>query len=627
MAIKLLTEDQIRDWTLEQKDRWWMENVYRGEMKQLTFRSAITGAMLGSVLSLTNLYIGIKTGWTLGVGITSVILSFAMFKVISRLQWGDEMTVLENNAMQSIATSAGYMTSPLMASLPAYMMVTGKVIPMWQAYWWMVVLGLLGALFAFPLKKRYINDEQLPFPEGYAAGVVLDNLHESDGREGLMKAKILGFGALTAATIEFFRTETILAKLGLKMLALPAHWDDFIYKFATPKINGTPLKELTIGMDTSIVMMGTGMLMSIRATASMLLGAVLNYFILAPILIDKGIIVGTGFKNITMWALWGGAAMMTTASIYSFLASGNTFSSIVELFKWKNKKVKKEKKVDIMAHIELPRKVSYIGVPILSVVIMIMGHEFFDMSYWLSAVAIPLVFLFSIMAVKSTGITAITPGGALGKMTQVTYAVLAPGNMGTNLITAGITSEVCLSASNLLMDIKPSYMLGGKPRHQAIGHAIGIFCGGLVAVPVFYMMFDGDISKFSTEQFPMPGATVWKAVAEVLSTGLGALHPTAQVAVLIGGIIGIVFEILSKKTRGRFPLSPVAFGISFVLPFHISLEFFLGSLIFSLMSRRPLEKRSDRFRTILENKETIGAGIIAGGSIVGIALLIAETSL
>lgn len=627
MAIKLLTEDQIRDWTLEQKDRWWMENVYRGEMKQLTFRSAITGAMLGSVLSLTNLYIGIKTGWTLGVGITSVILSFAMFKIISRLQWGDEMTVLENNAMQSIATSAGYMTSPLMASLPAYMMVTGKVIPMWQAYWWMVVLGLLGALFAFPLKKRYINDEQLPFPEGYAAGVVLDNLHESDGREGLMKAKILGFGALTAATIEFLRTETILAKLGLQMLALPAHWDDYLYKFITPKINDIPLKELTIGMDTSIVMMGTGMLMSIRATGSMLLGAILNYFILAPVLINKGIIVGTGFKNITMWALWGGAAMMTTASIYSFLASGNTFSSIVEMFKWKKKREKKEKKVDVMSHIELPRKVSYIGVPILSIVIMIMGHEFFDMSYWLSALAIPLVFMFSIMAVKSTGITAITPGGALGKMTQVTYAVLAPGNMGTNLITAGITSEVCLSASNLLMDIKPSYMLGGKPRHQAIGHAIGIFSGGLVAVPVFYMMFDGDISKFSTEQFPMPGATVWKAVAEVLSTGLGALHPTAQIAVLIGGIMGIVFEILGNKTRGRFPLSPVAFGISFVLPFHISLEFFLGSLIFSLMSRRPVEKRSARFRTILENKETIGAGIIAGGSIVGIALLIAETSL
>jgi OPT family oligopeptide transporter len=487
----------------------------------------------------------------------------------------------------------------------------------------MVVLGLLGALFAFPLKKRYINDEQLPFPEGYAAGVVLDNLHESDGKEGILKAKILGLGAVVAALIEFLRTKAVLAKLQLDALTLPAHWEDVFG--INPKINGTPMKELTIGMDTSIVMMGTGMLMSIRATASMLLGAILNYFILAPIMINKGIIVGTSFKNITMWALWGGAAMMTTASIWSFLASGNTFSSIAELFK--KKEHKRQKKRDIMEHIELPRKVSYLGVPILSIIIMIIGKQFFDIDYWLSALAVPLVFMFSIMAVKSTGVTAITPGGALGKMTQVTYAVLAPGNMGTNLITAGITSEVCLSASNLLMDIKPAYMLGGKPRHQAIGHAIGIFCGGLVAVPVFYMMFDGDISKFSTEQFPMPGATVWKAVAEVLSTGLGALHPTAQWAVLIGGVMGIVFEIASKATRGRFPLSPVAFGISFVLPFHISLEFFLGSLIFWLMSLKSEDKRSSVFQTIFENKETIGAGIIAGGSIVGIALMIAETSM
>ncbi len=341
--------------------------------------------------------------------------------------------------------------------------------------------------------------------------------------------------------------------------------------------------------------------------------------------LKKGIIVGTGFKNITMWALWGRAAMMTTSSIFSFLISGNTFSSITELFKKKKKKQNKKHHSDVLASIELPRMVSYIGIPILGVFVMIMGKSFFGIDYWLSAVAVPLVFVFSIMAVKSTGVTAITPGGVLGKMTQVTYAILAPGNMGTNLITAGITSETCLSASNLLMDIKPAYMLGGKPRHQAIGHAIGIVCGGLVAVPVFYMMFQGDISLFTTEKFPMPGATVWKAVAEVLSKGLGALHPTAQVAVLVGGVIGIIFEFFNHRTRGKFPLSPIAFGIAFVLPFNISLEFFIGSLIFWLMGKKPEEKRSFRFQTIFENKESIGAGIIAGGSIVGIALMIMET--
>ena len=83
MTIKQLGEKELRDWSLEEKDRWWLENVYRGDMPQLTVRSALTGMFLGSILSLTNLYVGIRTGWTLGVGITSVILAFAMFKVLS----------------------------------------------------------------------------------------------------------------------------------------------------------------------------------------------------------------------------------------------------------------------------------------------------------------------------------------------------------------------------------------------------------------------------------------------------------------------------------------------------------------------------------------------------------------
>ncbi|MBY0313963.1 MAG: OPT/YSL family transporter [Bdellovibrionales bacterium] len=626
MAIKQLTEEQIRTWTLKQKDEWWLKNVYKGDMRQLTWRSALTGALLGSVLSLTNLYIGIQTGWTLGVGITSVIVSFAMFKFLSRFQLSTEMTILENNTMQSIATSAGYMTSPLMASLSGYMMATGHIPPMWQVYCWIVVLAILGALFAFPLKKRYINDEQLPFPEGYAAGIVLDNLHSSDAKEGLYKAKLLGMGAGIAALIEFLRSGGVLAKLKVPFLAIPEYWDELVYKYLfVPTINGVPLKDLTIRFETSIILMGTGALMSLKTTSSMMLGALINYVILAPIMMEKGIITGTGFKNISIWALWGGAAMMTSAALYSFLTSGNTLSSIFELLKFSKKKTKKE--ADILADIELPLKVSLIGVPILTVIIAIMAHEFFGIEYWLGVVAVPLVFVFSIMAVKSTGLTAITPGSALAKMTQVCYSVMAPGQMNTSLITAGITSEVSLSASNLLMDIKPTYMLGGKPRQQAIGHIIGIFAGGLLSIPVFYMLFHGDITVFGTDKFPMPGATVWKAVADVLSKGLSALHPTSQIAVLIGAALGILFEILIKKTKGKFPISPTGFGIAFVLPFTNTLMFFVGSLIAWYLESKPKDQRTAAYHRFVENKESIAAGVIAGGSIIGIVLLIVETML
>jgi uncharacterized oligopeptide transporter (OPT) family protein len=171
MAIRQLSEEQIRDWSLEQKDSWWLENVWRGDMPQLTLRSAMFGMMIGGILSLTNLYVGAKTGWTLGVGITSVILAFAFFKVVSSFHLAKEFSVLENNCMQSIATAAGYMTSPMISSLAAYMMITGKVLPMPLIFVWILLVGVLGVLFAFPLKKRFINEEQNPFPEGKASGL------------------------------------------------------------------------------------------------------------------------------------------------------------------------------------------------------------------------------------------------------------------------------------------------------------------------------------------------------------------------------------------------------------------------------------------------------------------------
>ena len=122
-------------------------------------------------------------------------------------------------------------------------------------------------------------------------------------------------------------------------------------------------------------------------------------------------------------------------------------------------------------------------------------------------------------------------------------------------MAAGINAEVSLNASNLLMDIKPGYMLGGKPRQQALGHVLGIFAGAFVAVPVYYAIFHGDISMFTSEKLPMPSVTIWKAVAEALTKGLSVLHPTAQLAAVVGAVLGIVIEWLNIRTKGKFPIS------------------------------------------------------------------------
>src|SRR6202000_3462679 len=100
----------------------------------------------------------------------------------------------------------------------------------------------------------------------------------------------LAAGAALSALVEVLRSERVMGAIRLKMLTLPDAWDDLIYKFATPRLFGTPLRDLTVRLDSSIVMLGTGGLIGTKAAASLMLGALLNYFLAAPYLIKVGII-------------------------------------------------------------------------------------------------------------------------------------------------------------------------------------------------------------------------------------------------------------------------------------------------------------------------------------------------
>jgi len=634
VPIHELNEEQIRTWTLEEKDRWWLTTVFRGDMPQLTFRAAITGMMLGGLLSLTNLYIGAKTGWTLGVGITSVILAYGLFKVMSRTGIVTEFTVLENNAMQSIATAAGYMTSPMISSLAAYMMVTNTVIPMWQTAAWIVILAFLGVLFAFPFKRRFINDEQQPFPEGRAAGIVMDSLHHGDAAASLLKAKLLAFCAAGAAIVKLLQAESIMALAKLK--ALPEFLDEWIYEHVpTPEIMGTKVTALTLRPELDFALVGAGGLMGMRTAGSLCLGALINYAILAPIMIQQGDIVpnarGTiGFREITFWSLWAGVAMVTAASMVSFFAKPQVLiSSFTKVFQ------RSDGSADVLGHIELPLSVSLIGIPILGVIVLVMAHSFFGVAYWLGAVALALVFVFCLIAINSTGLTSITPIGAMGKLTQLTFGALAPGDVKTNLMTAGITGEVASHSANLLSDIKPGYMLGAKPRQQAIGHALGAVAGALLSVPVFYLVFlklpaseafslqAPAIKEVDFSPYPMTAATIWKAVADILTQGLDKISPSAQVGALIGLLLGVIMEVWRMASKNRFPISPVGMGLGFIIPFFNCFGMFLGALFFWLIEKGT-PKESTLHRVGLENQEPICAGLIAGGALMGIAVQVVE---
>ena len=679
MAIKQLTPEQVRTWTREQKDRWWLENVFRGNMPQLTIRSAITGFLLGGMLSATNLYIGAKTGWTLGVGLTSVILAFATFKVLSSLRVARDMTILENNAMQSIATSAGYMTGPLISGIAAYMMVTNTLMPWWQMLVFNVILSLLGVLVAFPMKRRFINDEQAPFPEGRACGVVLDTLYTSDARVGLFKAQALAFAAIIAGGLKFASGEAYQTLLQGRLLGLSKiHWmsehlDKWYYdlvasgRLPLPTISGIDIRKLGLSPTLDLAMFGAGGLMNIRYALNMFIGMIVAYVFAAPYAIThgwvskKGVVLtpASDFTQrdvLTSWLLWPGVAMLVCASMASFLAKPQVIiSAFTGMFS------RKPAGTDVLKDIELPLKVSWIGIPIIGAVAVYLTHEWFGVRWDLGALAVLMTIALTLIAANATALTSITPTGSLSKITQFTFGMLDKGHAPTNLMTATITTEVASNASNLLMDIKPGYMLGAKPRQQAIGHCIGIFAGALASTPLFYILFlaghpqnpftavDPNRAQQTVEDvllkkpdgsagdFSFVAAVQWKGISEFIAglTGEGGLtkivHPSALYLMAACAFVGVAFELLRVFTKGKSPFAPLAFGLGILLPPDSTFWMFLGSLFFFIMSRaygggsrsdphgvQELPGESFGHRLWVRGQEAICAGLIAGAALTGI---------
>ncbi|MBI5512445.1 MAG: OPT/YSL family transporter [Deltaproteobacteria bacterium] len=662
MALPHIDDEQLRTWTREQKDRFWLEKVFRGDMPQLTARAAITGFLLGGVLSATNLYIGAKTGWSLGVGVTSVILAYAMFRVFGRLGIARDFTILENNAVQSVATAAGYMTAPLISSLTAFMVMNNRLLPRFQIFCWCVVTSILGVLVAFPMKRRFVNDEQQPFPEGRACAVVLDSLYpdapqggerapEAPYREaadpyarwlGELKARALFGAAGVAAFIEFLKLESYQVLLQHRLFGLaearvwhlPEKLFGWYYDLAArhhwwiPKILGTDLRQLAISPTLDLTMIGAGGLSGKRTANSLLVGAVLNYGILAPWMIRLGEIqprAGGGYGRaqlLNTWCLWWGVAIMVTGSLAGLFAKPEVLLSA-----FRGLTGKKRTEADPVAHIELPLKVSYVGVPVVAAVAVFLNWYWFGINPWFGLLAVPMIIVLTMIAANATGLTSTTPTGSLSKITQFTFGALDRSNPATNLITAGMTAEVASNASNLLMDIKPGYMLGAKPRQQAWGHVLGIISGGIAATVLFFPLFLPHYNQalplgpqLMTEKFPLPGVEIWRGVAQLIASGGASLKTSALVAMLIAAVAGAVMEVLRVKSRGRFPLSPVAIGLGVVIPVDSTLMMWLGAWLFDTLHKRYAEAPKESLGRGLwvESSEPIAAGIVAGAALTGI---------
>lgn len=594
--------DDLPELVEEDPEVVWLRDVYVRDERQLTIRAVLVGMLIGGVMCLSNLYVFFKTGWSLGVTLTACILAYAVFGVLKRFG-APPLTALENNALTTVASGAGYMTGGgNMAAYGALLMITTvrpDTVPMIA---WFGVIAALGVFVAIPIKRQLINKEALAFPTGTATAETIKSLHDSgEGADGNSKARALGVAAVFGAVIAWFRD----AK---------AAWFQLPGKIEFPfQIAGKSAAEWTLSFKTEVVLLGAGALMSFRTGWSLLLGGVLTYGFLAPSLWSKGLIDEVTYKAIVNWTLWPGAGILVASGLTSFALDWKSvlrsFSSLSRLWK------KDDSYRDPLEEVECPSSWFAGGIIVLTPVVVFLMSYLFAIPFWAGAVAVPLAVLMGFVAARVTGETDVTPTKALGPVTQLLYGVMTPGNLSGNIMSANVTGGIGLHSADLLTTLKTGWLLGAKPRVQLYAQLFGVTAGAVAIVPAFNLLIPNP-DALGGEDWPAPSCVVWAGVSKAFAGGMDALHPSARQAMLVGLLLGTALALLERfckpSLRNWIP-SPAGLGIAMVIPGANCLAMFIGSAV-AEFCRRKWKQMADRYVV------PVSSGLIAGESLMGIVI-------
>jgi uncharacterized oligopeptide transporter (OPT) family protein len=626
--------------TPEEIDRQWFERVYTGRgdsMRQLTLRAVLMGGMLGMFMSISNLYTTLKIGWSFGVTITSCVISFVVWNALCTVLRGrvSRMSILENNCMQSTASAAGMSTGGTLATaIGSLLLITGVHQPWYIAAPFVLLTAALGVFLAIPLKRQMINYEQLKFPTGVASAETLRSLY-SHGKVALQKAYSLlatlviggvigllrGYGTVVDALKEAGRNVGWLEKLS-KIIFIP---DEIRFGAWLAPLSKIQLAGLSL--EPSVLLIGAGMITGLRVSLSMLLGSVVLYYFVVPHLyvLDLANAGVAGYVpsftvkgdviNPIRWALWGGTSVMVFSSFASIALQWRTIARAFNVFRRKERTAQ----TDALAAIEVPNSwlvAGLIPIGLATVLVLYLG---FQVSVALGLIAVAVSFVMSLVCCRATGETDTTPVGAMGKVTQLIYAVL-PGakfNAVINLMAAGTTASAGGSAADLLTDLKSGYLLGANPRKQFLAQFYGVFFGTLAIIPAWYLMVP---NKGALEAFNPPATYMWKAAADLLTQGVHMLPRSALVAIVIGALVGLILPTLEKvfpKLRPWLP-SAMGLGLAWVIPFQNSLSFAIGALVVWGWTKLSA-KHSDTYAI------PVASGFVAGESLVAAFVAIACT--
>ncbi len=535
---------------------------------QLTARALLTGMALGSLLSVCNIYAGLKMGLVFNMSIVTAVIGTTVWGTLS---WASARRVrpwglLENNIAQTAGSAAASVASAgLIAAIPTWMLVTGQRLPWLALSLWVFSVCLVGICAAVGLRRQLIVGERLAFPSGVATAETLREMH-SRARGAAASVLTLSSAAGVAVVLELYK---YVQSLG--MIAGPA-----IGALGIPgTVQGHTLRSLGFSLAPSPLMIAVGGLIGLRAAVSLLIGAAVAFGVIVPELLQRQVIEQPTFSVAVKWLVWPGVTLMVVSALMSLALSWRSVAAMWRGMVFRSPPADAADPGEVRRASFLP---ALLTVLLLSVVLQ---GLLFKIVWWAAVLGVLLSFGLALVVGRVSGETGINPVAAAAKVTQVSLGALLPHSPATNLMTSNVTSGAASQCADLLDDLKCGHLLGAAPRRQAIAQVCGAAAGALAGTAACLLLLGDPAAQLLTVELPAPAVAGMKAVADLFAQGQSALPPGAGPAMAVAAAAAVALTLLEKLAPPawrRYVPSGAGLGLAFVFPASVSLTVFVGAL-------------------------------------------------
>jgi len=568
-----------------------MNRIANTGPKEITVRGVILGILITLVFTAAQVYLGLKVGLTFATSIPAAVISMALLSAFK------DASIQENNIVQTIASAAGTLSSVIFV-LPGLLMIGWWVhVPFWPTFGACAIGGVLGVMYTMPLRRALVSQSDLPYPEGVAAAEVLkvgmsSRAGASEGKAGLWAVI---WGSIASALYA--------AGSALKLMA-----DEMAIYFKAG--NGST----GIGASSSLALIGAGHLMGITVGIAMLVGLVIAWGVLVPLLTNIYPMPGLSDADhaLKIWSTnvrmmgagaIGTAAIITLAGLAKPVLGGLT--SAMETAR----RVKEGGSEIPRTEQDLP--IFIVGlVTLLSMVPAGWLLASFLQDGVLQSVAVPLIavgiayiLIAGMFAAAVCGYMAGLIGSSNSPVSGIAIltilgAALSVGAVAHNLagmeihqalvayalFITTVVLAVAVVGNDNLQDLKTGQLVDATPWRQQVGLLIGIIAGSVVIPPVLELLnhaygFAGapNIGAVSNHPLSAPQATLITTLARGVIGG-----DLRWDLILYGALIGLALVainfVLKATSKNRYSLPPLGVGLAIYLPSAVTVPVVIGAV-------------------------------------------------